>query len=145
MRYRRFPNKLKWRIVVFVLEPGAFGRTVECVLSEYMSMSMSMLCNMCTLQYTLPQGTKGQNETRETRERAAWLRGRRTLPRGPRCRPWVGWAPAQTFVRNISTGGIPKAYDVRVRDDGRVDTARAPVFVSLYFSLHLPHAKRTGF
>jgi hypothetical protein len=29
-----------------------------------MSMSMSMLCNMCTLQYTLPQGTKGQNERR---------------------------------------------------------------------------------
>lgn len=75
MRYRRLPNQAKVADSRFCI--GASG--VECVhVHAHVHVVHRMLCNMCTLQYTLPQGTKGQNETRETRERAAWLRGRRT-------------------------------------------------------------------
>ena len=80
-----------------------------------MSMSMSMLCNMCTLQYTLPQGTKGQNERRANVRRGCADAG---PPRS--AHPWRTWVgcTGSSFVRNISTRD---PYDVRVRNDGRVD------------------------
>ena len=105
-------------------------------------MSMSMLCNMCTLQYTLPQGTKGQNETRERVRRGCTDLGRRTAPRGA-VHPWRWGAPAQTLCE-ISQRGIPTTYGCAMMA-ALPNSDRAPIFVSLYFSLHLLHAKRTGF